>query len=157
MSWSTTVAKILSVIDGVSGVDNVYETPLTKTSRAAAEAARGVTTSGAATLQSWEVSIQPRPTHHGAGGYLETEAVVEVVAHYRHDEDVGSSVPSLRTFRELLAAVGEALLDPTSGLPQIRDSVIVPVEVPDRPVRLPTGQSAWRASFRFELWDVSST
>jgi len=155
VSLQTTIDRIVSVIDAVAGVENVTEVPLTLTSRPDAEAARNV--SVGEHVQSWEVHATPRPVHHGAGGYLETELDVEVVAHYRHAADVGGGVPSLRAFRVLLDAVGSALLDPTSGFAQIKDSVIVPVEIPSVPVKIPTGQSAWRARLRFELWDVSST
>lgn len=155
MSLQSTIDRILTVLRAVSGVENVYEAPLTATLRDEAEEARGV--ASGETVQSWELHVAARPVHHGAGGYLETELSVEIVAHYRHAADVGAGVPSLRAFRVLLDAVGAALLDPTSGLPQVKDSVIVPVEVPERPVKLPTGQSAWRARLRFELWDVSST
>lgn len=155
MSWQSTIDRIVSVIAAVSGVENVYEAPLTETSRPAAEAARNVESGQA--IQSWEIIAAPVPQHHGVDGYLETEAEIEYVAHWKHAKDVGGGVPSLRAFRAAIQAVNSALLDPASGLPQIKDSVISPVETPEKPVSLPTGQSAWRARYRFTLWDTSST
>lgn len=155
MSWQTSIDRFVSVVAGTTGVENVKEAPLTITDRAAAEAARNVSTGEA--VQSWELIAMPVDKHHGCDGFLETEAVFEYVAHWKHAEDEGAGVPSLRAFRAKLQAVNARLLDPAVGFPQIKDAAIVPVETPERPVKLPTGQSAWRARYRFELWDTSST
>lgn len=152
MSIATTIERVLACVAAVPGVGNVYGEVSSETNRADAEAARNVL--DGSSIQSWEFTFSPVVKAHGADGYIETELEVEFVAHYRH---TAGDATSLAAFRELLAAVGEALLTPDTGLPQVTEDGIVPVEVPERPVKLPTGQSAWRARNRFRLWDTSST
>jgi len=149
MSLATTVARILSVIDGTTGVENVTDGRVTETVRSDAESARNVSTGEV--IQSWEVLATPKPSLHGADGFTETELDVEVVAHYAHADG------TIATFRNLLDAVGLRLIDPAVGFPQVTAEGIVFSESPEWPVRLPTGQSAWRARFRFSLYDTSTT
>lgn len=151
MSWASTIARILSCVSGTPGVDNVYEAPLAGESpvRSAQEVARNVEVGQV--IQSWELQAEAAPRVEGVDGYQETGGKFTLTAHYAH------RAGSLVVFRDLVRQVGERLLDPTTGLPQIRDGVVEPVEMSDTPVKLPSGQSAWRAVVRFATWDVSST
>lgn len=150
MTLATTRTKIQTVIDAVTGVDNVYVASLTKTRRADAEAARGV--ADATDLQSWEIVASPEVLHGGADGYRHTELDVEVVAHWVHTE----ASDSLGTFLAKLEAVMDALADP-ANFPQLDVEGVRMRERPDMPVKLPTGQSAYRARLAFRLLDVEST
>ena len=154
MSLSTTITRILTCVGAVSGVDSstVFETPRTPTVRSTAEALRNVESGQA--IQSWEFSFTPVPKARGVNGYNETELEVEFVAHWKHVDGDATSLPAFRT---CLDAVCTALLDPSTGCPQVKDEGVQVVEAPGLPVRLPTGQSALRARYRFSLWDTSST
>lgn len=156
MSWQTSIDRWVSVVQGTSGVraGSVREAPLTKTDRAARESASGVAT--ATQLQLWELFAYPIDKHHGCDGFLETEATFEWVAHHFHADDVGAGVPSLRAFRSLIQAVNARLLDPAVGFPQAKDGTVLVVEAPTL-AKLPSGQSEWRARYRLDLWDTSST
>lgn len=154
MSLATTVSRILACVAAVSGVDatTVFETPRTPTIRSTAEGLRNV--AAAEAIQSWEFSFTPRPVARGINGYNETELEVEFVAHWKHVDGDAASLPAFRT---CLDAVCTALLDPSTGCPQVKDEGVQVVEAPGLPIRLPTGQSAIRARYRFTLWDTSST
>lgn len=149
MSLATTVARILSVVDGTTGVENVTDGRLTETVRPTAEAARNVSTGEV--IQSWEVLATPKKALHGSDGFRETELDVEIVAHYAHASGTRA------TFRSLIDDVMERLADPSIGFPQITPDGVLVIEFPEWPVKLPTGQSAYVARLRFSLWDTSST
>lgn len=149
MSLATTVARILSVVDGTTGVANVTDGRVMETKRVEAEAARSVAI--AELLQSWEVLPTPRKAIHGADGFLETELDVEIVAHYVQASGTRA------TFRGLLDDVMERLATPSIGFPQLTPEGVILAEFPEWPVKLPTGQSSWVARLRFSLWDTSST
>lgn len=149
MSLATTVARILSVVDGTTGVENVTDGRVTETVRSTAEAARNVSTGEV--IQSWEVLATPKRVPHGADGFLETELDVEIVAHYAHASGTRA------TFRGLLDDVATRLADPAIGFPQLTPEGVTVPEFPEWPVKLPTGQSAYVARLRFALWDTSST
>lgn len=149
MTLATTVAKAVTVIDGTDGVENVYSAPLTEVVRSDAEDARGVAPGTYA--QSWEVVAMPRVVHGGASGMLTTELDLEVIAHWRHADG------ALVAFRTVLASVMDRLADPSVGFPQLKPEGVLDLETPEMPVKLPTGQSAYRARFRLSLWNVVET
>jgi hypothetical protein len=149
VSLATTVARILSVVDGTTGVENVTDGRVTETVRSTAEAARNVSTGEM--IQSWEVLATPKRVPHGADGFLETELDFEIVAHYAHASGTRA------TFRSLLDAVMVRLADPAIGFPQLTPEGVTVPEFPEWPVKLPTGQSSWTARIRGSLSDTSST
>lgn len=149
MSLDTSVAHLVSVVDGTPGVENVTDGRIMETVRAAAEAARNV--SSGEVIQSWEVLATPKRVPHGADGFLETELDFEIVAHYAQASGTRA------TFRSLLDAVMIRLADPSIGFPQLTPEGVTLAEFPEWPVKLPTGQSSWTARIRGSLWDTSST
>lgn len=151
MSFDTTIQKVVSTIDAVSGVENVYATPLTSTRRSEQEASRSV--ESGAKLQSWEVFATPIESHDGASGYQNTRARVRIRAWWFHKDQADDS---LRAFRNAIAAVQRRLMDPTLGIPQIAAPGIAPI-VEAELRRTPTGQSAWYAEIGFETLDCEHT
>lgn len=152
MSFDTTVTKVVTVLQAVSGIENVYATPLTGTRRSTLEAQRGVI--AASFLQSWEVVATPIEAHEGASGYQRTRARVRVRAYWVHQDQ---EPDSLAAFRSKVAAAQAALMNPSTGIPQIAAPGIAPVVEADVPRRLPTGQSAWYCEFGFETLDCEHT
>lgn len=152
MSWSSTIAAILAAVDGVAGVENVYERPLAgeDVSLATQEAKRSAIVGG--TIQAWELEAAPRAVERGCDGYQETELDAQITASWVH------TAASLTAFRDKLRLVAEALV---AALPQMKQPESggggVETSIEPEPVRLPTGQSAWRATVRFSLWETSTT
>lgn len=152
MSFTTSVQHAKTVLESVAGVENVTVTPLTGTSRAAAETARGVVPGGK--IQSWEILGVPIEEHQGASGMQRTRARLKIRAWWHHaDQDDDS----LLAFWVILAAVQAALLNPTTGFPQITAAGVQPLVEPDMPRKMPTGQSGWYAELGFELHDCEHT
>lgn len=148
MTLATTQAKILTVLSGATCA-NVHSRVRNDIDRADAEAAL---ISGGA-VQSWEVSSRPETVLEGCDGYYSTELDVEILAHWKA-ADAGDSRGAFMT---QIAAVQAAILHRTNGFPQVKEPGVALVEFTETPIRLRTGQSAYRARLRFRLWNVSNT
>lgn len=149
MSLATTTAKIITVLTTGASCANVHSRVRNDLDRADAEAA--MISAGA--IQSWEVSAKPETVLEGCDGYYTTELEVEILAHWKADD----ANDSRAAFLAKLADVQAALMHRTSGFPQIKEPGVQVVEFTDTPIRLRTGQSAYRARLRFRLWNVSNT
>ena len=152
MTLATTLTRITDTIGAVAGITDgdgvVHNRIRTGIEMALSEAYY----LGAVGINAWEVNLDPEAQLGGADGYQHTEASCEVLAHYFASD----SDDSRQTFMLLLSAVQTALLTP-ANLPQVTAQGIRLAEAPTRPVRLPTGQAAYRARIRFRLWDTSNT
>jgi hypothetical protein len=149
----TSRARIATVIGATTGITGgaglVHDRIRTGIERSLVEAYY----LGSGGVNCWEIELDPEALHGGASGYLHTEGDCEVLAHYM----AADASASRNTFSDLLALVQYRLLDPTTGMPQITGAGVRLLERPSRPIRLVTGQAAYRARLRFRLWDVAQT
>ena len=149
MTLATTIARMQSVLESVPQTGHVHDRIRTDVDRGIAEA--DYIHNGK--VNCWEFSIATSGVHEGASADDRHEAEVLLVAHWEHDDQGNSH----NDFVLALDAVIAALINPVSGFPQIGDERLAPQERPDKPIKLRTGQSAYRAVLRFVLLDVSST
>lgn len=149
MTLETTISRLVTVHQSVSGVGNVFD--LIRTSIERDEAESRYFANGR--VNCWEISGAPSRQWEGASAEARTTLDVRVTAHFRHDDENDSR----GEFVSLLASVFEALMTPTTGFPQVAPDGINMLERPDRPIGLRTGQSAYRAVYAFNLLDVEST
>ncbi len=151
MSLATTRTHLVSVVSGVSGTANVRARFATDIDRADAEAA--LVAGGKVNV--WEFAIAPRAVHGGASGLQRIACRVQGVALYQHAE--GLATPSFQTFVDLVEAVLTALVNPTTGFPQLDEGGVAVTELTETPVATRTGHSAYRARIEFGLLDVDNT
>lgn len=149
MSLSTTRSRLTTVVSGVTGVGNVRARFATDIDRSDAETA--IVASGK--VNSWEFALQPRAVHAGASGLNRVALRVRGEALYQHAE--GSD--SFNAFVDLLASVMAALIEPTTGFPQVGEGGVQLVELTETPVKTRTGHSCYRARIEFDLTDVDNT
>lgn len=149
MSLSSTLTRLSTVVDGVSGVGNVRVYFGTPSVRADAEA---LLVAGGK-VNSWEFAIKPSAVHGGASGMNRIVASVSGEALYEHKE--GSD--SFNTFVALLEAVLAALIAPVTGFPQVTEAGVRLVELQPTPTVTRAGHSCYRARIEFDLSDVDNT
>lgn len=150
MSLSTTRAKIVTILVAAGCPSAVVHTRVRNDiDRADAEAA--YISSGA--VQSWEIIDRPEGVIEGCDGYYTTELDVELLAHWKADD----ANDSRGAFLAQIAAVQAGLLHRTTGFIQIKEPGVVVAEFTETPIRLRTGQSAYRARLRFRLWNTSNS
>jgi len=150
MSLATTVAKIQTVLEAVTGVTNVRARPGVPIDL---EEARETWLTDADLLQRWTIFYATSVVLGAANANQHVELDVRVVAEWRYDETDDSYID----FADRLAAAQLALADPSTGFPQISEEGVLPVESPGEPVRIETGEGAYRASFAFHLINVTDT
>lgn len=153
MSLSTTRTRVGTVLEAVAGIASgagkVHSRIRDDLDREDAEA----DLMGSAGINCWEYEVVPRAEHQGASGYNRAVADVRIRAHYKADDEGGS----FNAFCDLLEDACLALIDPTTGFPQMTEEGVRATEKPSVPVKLRTGHSAYRATFEFSLWDTSTT
>lgn len=149
MSLSTSRSRLASVVSGVTGVGNVRVRFAFDIDRADAEAAL---ISGGK-VNSWEFAMQPRAVHGGASGLNRIAVRVRGEVLYQHVE----SSDSFNAFVDLLAAVMAALIEPTTGFPQVGEAGVVLLELTEAPVKTRAGHSCYRARIEFDLDNVDNT
>lgn len=108
---------------------------------------------GSAGINCWEYEVVPRSEHQGASGYNRQVADVRIRATYKADD----ANASFNAFCDLIDLVTAALIDPTSGFPQMTEAGVQVLERPSVPRKLRTGHSAYRAELGFSLWDLTTT
>lgn len=148
MTLATTRARILTILEG-AGCKNVHSRVRNQLERADAE--ESLIADGQ--VQAWEVSDKPEAMIEGCDGYYTTELEVEILAHWRAND----AEDSRGEFVTQIVAAQAALLHRTDGFVQVKEPGVVLVELTETPIRLRTGQSAYRARLRFRLWNTSNT
>lgn len=149
MSLSTTRSRLVAVVGGVAGIGNVRARFAFDIDRADAEAAL----IAAGKVNSWEFALQPRAVHGGASGLHRIAVRVRGEALYQHVE----SADSFNAFVDLLAAVMAALIEPTTGFPQVGEAGVALLELTEAPVKTRSGHSCYRARIEFDLDNVDNT
>lgn len=154
MSLSTTRDRVGTVLESVTGVGSnvgrIHNRIRNDLDRPDAEAHLIGATN---ILNCWEYQVVPAAAHGGASGMNRATAHVTIRAHYKADDANGS----FNAFCDLIEAVCLALLNPTSGFPQIDEGGVQVTERPSVPVKVRTDHSAYRAQIEFDLWDVLNT
>lgn len=153
MSLSTTRTRLTTVIGAITGITGgagkVHNRIRDDLDRADAES----DLMGSAGINCWECEVVPEAFHGGASAQYRTGAKVRIRAHYKADD----ANASFNAFCDLIEAVALALMDPTSGFPQIAEGGVRVSERPSVPVKLRTAHSAFRAVLEADLWDVVNT
>lgn len=152
MTITTTKARVVSALEAIPAVGLVHLEPQTSVEQTDAEADLLTGSGSNRTVNAWEIHPSPRVVWDGCGGVRRTELAVRIVALWGVNE-AGSARDA---FVEAVATVCSALMDTTTGFPQI-DEGGVRSTVSDRPVKTRTGHAAWRAELSFNLIDVSTT
>lgn len=154
MSLTTTRTRVGTVLSSVSGISGgageVHDRIRDDLDRADAE---GHLIGSGNVLNCWEYEVVPQVFHGGASAQYRTTAQVRIRAHYKADDANGS----FNAFCDLIEAVALALMNPSSGFPQIAEGGVRVSERPSVPVKVRTGHSAYRAGLEFDLWDVVNT
>lgn len=151
MTVATTEATIATLLGNVSGVGEVHDRIRSATDRDLAE--DYFIDDGTGEINCWEYQVDTETHHDGASGLIRTECVIEIVAHYAHDD----ANDSRGDFRDLLRTVSRALLATDgTGLISIKEPGVQLLEPPTL-VKIRTGHSAYRARLGLRLWDDELT
>lgn len=151
MSLDTTVAKLGTCVEAVSGVQNVRIIPTYPVDLSDADLTL-LTDDGE--IQRWTFHYVVRATHAGVtAGHVELDVQLVALWGYREND----ALDSHREFQTILEAALLRLMDPTNGFPQIDENGIQPADVPEEPVAAETGHGVHRARYTFHLLDVTST
>lgn len=152
MTLDTTRARIETVMESVADIGHVHLHPRVGIDREDEEAKLLTGSEPNRKVQVWEIHTAPEVMHDGCGGLERTELEVRIRGWWYVD-DSGSS---REEFATRIRAVSLALMDPSTGFPQILEPGISTV-IDDGPVKLRSGHAAWAATLEFRLLDVSTT
>jgi len=141
VSWlSDHVSEIVSILEGVTGVENVRARPGLPLDLGESTAT-WLTAGGA--LQRWTVYYAPMALHAGASDeHLELDVRIVVEWGFKEAED------QYLALGELVAAAMLALITQLGG---VDANGIRPLETPREPVRIETGEAAYVSQFSLHL------